>query len=225
MKYRIIPTADGSRTLYLPQIDEQYHSLNGAVTESVHVFIDKGYIFQSEREAIVFEVGLGTGLNCLLTAIRAEELKRPTTYYSLEAYPLPSEIIIQLNYGSLESGKYAGVYSKIHECPWGRFVNLSPWFRLYKIKADLTRDGWQPPGCCNIIYFDAFGPGKQPEMWSPAIFSAIYDITLPGGVFVTYSARGEVRRSLSSAGFSMERLPGPPGKKEMLRGIKVKSIS
>jgi len=219
--YQIKMTADGSATIYLPGMDEQYHSLNGAVTEAEHVYLNNGYMFQQDHDAVVFEVGFGTGLNCFLTAIKSEQLKRSTVYYTVESFPLSGELLEQLNYGSLYEGQYESLFKSLHESPWEELIPLSPFFSLYKIRADFTKGNWQRFSGCNIIYFDAFGPGKQPEIWTPAIFSAISEITLPGGIIVTYSARGEVRRGLASAGFSMQRLPGPPGKKEMLRGIKV----
>jgi tRNA U34 5-methylaminomethyl-2-thiouridine-forming methyltransferase MnmC len=219
--YQIKMTADGSATIYLPEMDEQYHSLNGAVTEAEHVYLNNGYMFQQDPDAVVFEVGFGTGLNCFLTAIRSEQMKRPTIYYTVEAFPLSKKLLEKLNYGNLYGGRYSSLFNTLHDSPWEELVSLSPFFSLFKIRADLTEGNWQRFSGFNIIYFDAFGPGKQPEMWTPAIFSAISEITLQGGILVTYSARGEVRRGLASAGFSMQRLPGPPGKKEMLRGIKV----
>jgi tRNA U34 5-methylaminomethyl-2-thiouridine-forming methyltransferase MnmC len=221
--YQIKMTADGSATIYLPDMDEQYHSLNGAVTEAEHVYIRNGYMFQQDNDAVVFEVGFGAGLNCFLTAIKSEQLRRPTIYYTVEAFPLSGKLPEQLNYGNLNEGRYASLFKSLHDSPWEELIPLSPFFSLYKIKADLTKGNWQIFTGFNIIYFDAFGPVKQPEMWTPSIFSAISEITLPGGIIITYSASGEVRRGLASAGFRMERLPGPPGKKEMLRGIKVGS--
>lgn len=223
MEYQLKQTADGSSTLYLPALDEQYHSMNGAVTESKHVFIEKGYLFHPAPCPVVFEVGFGTGLNCLLTAVYSSKLKRPTTFYSVEKYPLEQDIINQLNYSTFIPEEFHSVFKAIHSCDWGTMVCISPWFNLYKIKTDLTTEKLAGLNTCDILYFDAFAPGKQPQMWTPEIFSLLYNITSPGGIFVTYSAKGEIRRRLTAAGYSMERLPGPPGKKEMLRGIKVGS--
>ena len=221
MKLEIRDTADGSKTLFQPELNEQYHSMNGALTESKHVFIEKGYRFHPAPSPVVFEVGFGTGLNCLLTACLAEELKRPTFYISVEKYPLASKIIKNLEYEKWVSGIGKNLFSIIHKCEWGQPVQLSENFKLMKINGDFTGFKWQIPQLCDIIYFDAFGPEKQPEMWTFSIISGLYDWLNPGGVFVTYSAKGEVRRSLVSAGFKVERLPGPPGKKEMLRAIKM----
>ncbi len=221
---KIITTNDGSNTLYLSQMNEQYHSLNGAITESEYVFIGKGYNFRKSQNPVVFEVGFGTGLNCMLTALQAEHDKRPTTYFAIEKFPLEKAITNQLNFGTfgtLISGNAGSLFDKIHDCPWNDTICISEYFNLHKIEGDLTDINLIQFGKCDIIYFDAFGPDKQPEMWTPEIFRKIYSITSPGGLIVTYSAKGEVRRQLAATGFEMERLPGPPGKKQMLRGIKI----
>lgn len=216
----IINTADGSPTIFLPEMNEQYHSTNGAITEADYVYIDKGYRFCTAPEPVVFEVGFGTGLNCLLTAIEANRLQRKTKYISIEKFPLKNEIISQLNYGTLISGEATAIFSKIHSASWNNEIQINPFFTLLKLETDLLLF---EPGFienCDVIYFDAFGPDKQPEMWTPAVFSKIYALVSGGGIIVTYSAKGDVRRNLSNTGFAMERLPGPPGKFQMLRGIK-----
>jgi tRNA U34 5-methylaminomethyl-2-thiouridine-forming methyltransferase MnmC len=220
MKPEFIYTADGSPTLFLPGMNEQYHSLNGAITESKYVFEEKGYTYHSAASPVVFEVGFGTGLNCLLTACNAQQLCRSTFYISIENNPLSTELIRRLNYGSLISKKAEALFHFIHECEWNVPVQISDYFKLLKLKADFVKNDWQLPASCDVVYFDAFGPDKQPEMWSAAVFARLYEVTSPGGVLVTYSAKGEVRRRLQASGFRTERLPGPPGKKEMLRGIK-----
>jgi len=217
---QIINTSDGSHTIYLPGMDEQYHSVNGAITESNYVYIDKGYNHCNIKSPTVFEVGFGTGLNCLLTALHAEKEKRTTIYLTIEKYPLAKSVIEQLNFGRLISTEAQILFEKIHKCPWNEIVNISKYFNLKKIKADLTDFNFDNFQKCDIIFFDAFGPDKQPEMWTPLIFNKIASATAKGGVFVTYSAKGEVRRQLAVSGFEMERLPGPPGKNQMLRGIK-----
>ncbi|NCB07166.1 MAG: SAM-dependent methyltransferase [Bacteroidia bacterium] len=220
MDYQIIQTADGSKTLYLPAMNEQFHSVNGAFTESEYVFTEKGYLFHPAKNPVVFEVGFGTGLNCLLTAILAEKTQRPTTFFTIEKYPLDNHWLEQLNYGSLISVEAKNIFATIHSCEWGKTVRITNHFSLHKINADLSEISFSEFAKFDVIYFDAFGPDKQPEMWEPAIFRKIFEQCSDGSVFVTYSAKGEVRRRLSAAGFTMERLPGPPGKKEMLRGIK-----
>jgi tRNA U34 5-methylaminomethyl-2-thiouridine-forming methyltransferase MnmC len=217
---QLIITSDGSHTLYLPEMDEQYHSVNGAITESEYVYINMGFNYFPGKNPKVFEVGFGTGLNCLLTALQAEKSKRPTNYISIEKYPLEKYIIEELNYGNLISLEAKDIFNKIHNCKWNEFVPVSKYFNLYKIKGDLIDIDLNPFENCNVVYFDAFAPDKQPEIWTPEIFRKVYNIISPGGLLVTYSAKGEVRRQMAACGLEMERLPGPPGKNEMLRAIK-----
>lgn len=220
MKPEIKPTADGSSTLYLPDMDEQYHSLNGALTESQHVFLKMGFHFHLKSDPVVFEVGFGTGLNALLTAWQAKVTCRQVYYIAIENSPLSFEVVMELDYGRFIPEKGRQLFSDIHSCLWNEPVQISPFFRLLKIKADFTSNDWKLPSSCDIIYFDAFGPDKQPQMWEPQVFIRMYELLLPGGLLVTYSAKGEVRRRLKAAGFDIEKLPGPPGKNEMLRAIK-----
>lgn len=223
MKLELKKTNDGSFTLYIPEMDEQYHSLTGAITESKHVFIEHGFHFHKASALSVFEVGFGTGLNCLLTAHLARMENRQVFYTAIEKYPLDACITAELDYGRWFPNDGKKLYSDILGAVWGTQVQISPWFTILKLKADFISGNWGLPNGCDIVYFDAFGPDKQPEMWSAELINRLFGITLPGGVFVTYSAKGEVRRRLLSAGFTVEKLPGPPGKKEMLRGIKVSS--
>lgn len=220
MKLELRQTADGSSTLYVADMDEQYHSLNGAVTESEHVFVKTGFDFHPKQDPVIFEVGFGTGLNALLTARRARMTGRSVNYVAVENYPLPREVTEELDYGRFVAEEDKQLYAGLHQCVWNEPVQLTPGFRLLKIKSDFTSLNWNLPEGTNIVYFDAFGPDKQPQMWEQAVFMRLYEQLLPGGVLVTYSAKGEVRRRLNAAGFRTERLPGPPGKKEMLRAIK-----
>lgn len=217
---QIINTSDGSHTIFLPGINEQYHSVKGAVTESKYVYIEKGFNFHKAINPRVFEVGFGTGLNCFLTALAAEKEKRPTLYFSIEKFPLDKIITSQLNFVQLVSNTKQEFFDKIHDCNWNEFVQISKYFKLKKINADLTNFRFEEHENFDIIYYDAFGPDKQPEMWTPLIFKTISQATALNGVLVTYSAKGEVRRQLMANGFEMERLQGPPGKNQMLRGIK-----
>jgi tRNA U34 5-methylaminomethyl-2-thiouridine-forming methyltransferase MnmC len=220
---QIINTSDGSHTIYLPEINEQYHSVNGSITESNYVYIEKGYNYHAGTNPKVFEVGFGTGLNCLLTALQAEQNKRPTLYIAIEKYPIEKKVTGQLNFGHLISAEAQIIFEKIHDCQWNKVVSVSEYFNLLKIEADLIDYNLTQFENCDVIFYDAFGPDKQPEMWTPTIFRKIYSVTSSGGVLVTYSAKGEVRRQLAASGFEMERLPGPPGKIHMLRGIKKES--
>jgi tRNA U34 5-methylaminomethyl-2-thiouridine-forming methyltransferase MnmC len=221
MKMELVDTSDGSPTIFLPEMDEQYHSLYGAVTESNHVFIQNGLLYYSASDPVIFEVGFGTGLNCLLTAHWAGREKREVSYVTIEKFPLSDNIIKQLNYGRFIADAGEQLFSAIHAYPWNREVQVTPYFSLLKIQADFILTDRELPQKCNVVYFDAFGPDKQPEMWTQALFNRIYQLMQPGGIFVTYSAKGEVRRRLISSGFGVEKIPGPPGKKEMLRGIKM----
>ena len=220
---QIINTADGSHTLFVPELNEQYHSVNGAITESAYVYIEKGYCFCDATAPVVFEAGFGTGLNCLLTALEAQKLKRKTKYIGIEMYPLGNEIVSSLNYARMLSVEAETVFGQIHAAPWNSETPINPYFSVLKIQADLLLFEPNFSEKCHVVYFDAFGPDKQPEMWTSAVFAKITDLLADNGVFVTYSAKGEVRRNLAACGLAMERLPGPPGKFQMLRGIKQKA--
>uniref|UniRef100_UPI00321745BF tRNA (5-methylaminomethyl-2-thiouridine)(34)-methyltransferase MnmD n=1 Tax=uncultured Draconibacterium sp. TaxID=1573823 RepID=UPI00321745BF len=221
MERKVIDTSDGSKTLFIPEMDEQYHSINGALTESNHVFLNAGFNHHKSATPVVFEVGFGTGLNALLTAEAAEQQKRKTTFVTIEKYPLKQELIEQLNYGKLISEQAELLFTKIHAANWNEEIQISSFFTLLKIEGDLTNFRFETPRKFDIIYFDAFGPDKQPDMWKPDIFNKIYDVSAKDATFVTYSAKGQIRRQLQDCGYSMERLPGPPGKRQMLRGTNI----
>ena len=220
---KIALTGDGSRTIYIPEIDDHYHSLNGAVTESLHVYIERGFLFSKAGSPTIFEAGFGTGLNCLLTAIYADKLHRHVHYITVEKYPLEKKLALNLKYGELYGDEGTRLCQRIHESPWEQEIKVTEFFSLYKICADIRNLKYDALRPFDVIFYDAFGPDKQPDMWTQEIFTQIYCHGANDSVFVTYSAKGEVRRRLSAAGYTMERLPGPPGKKEMLRGIKKQS--
>ncbi len=220
MKIELVITSDGSHTLYLPEMNEQYHSLNGAITESMHVYIENGFLQNKNQSSVIFEVGFGTGLNALLTSIHAKKTKKHTVYYSIEKFPLDEILVNQLNYGQIISEEAQQVFRNLHECKWNTTVRVNSYFEIHKLNDDLKSCILEDILPFDVVYYDAFGPEKQPEMWKPDIFRKIADHTNTGGIIVTYSAKGEVRRQMASAGFAMERLLGPPGKKQMLRGIK-----
>ena len=210
-------TKDGSHTLYRKDLDEHYHSIRGARQESMHVYINPGLKEISKEVIRIFEVGFGTGLNTILSLIEAEKMNKSLVYDSIEKYPLPTDIINQLNYPDLLPAEYREVFYKIHTGKWGEVSDFGN-MELTKIHADI-RD-YTFTGSYDIIYFDAFGPEKQPELWTADILEKIYHATEPGGLFITYSVKGEVRRLLQGLGFRVERLKGPPGKKEILRAVK-----
>lgn len=212
-------TADGSYTLYVPELDEHYHSVKGALTESQHIFIEMGLKHSPAPEPRILEIGLGTGLNAFLTLIAAEEMQQKVHYTGIERYPLAEETLRQLDYPGIIGKKHEEDYYAIHQAPWEKETNLSPWFTLHKIEGDFTRHTFQKG--YDIIYFDAFAPEKQPEMWEQALFNTLYNVLNEGGILTTYCAKGVVRRMLQTAGFTVERLPGPPGgKREILRATK-----
>lgn len=212
-------TADGSYTLYVPELDEHYHSVKGALTESQHIFIDMGLKHSSITAPHILEIGLGTGLNCVLTLLEAKESQRHVYYTGIERYPLNEEIIRKLNYPSIIGKECENDYFAIHQAPWEEDVCLSPWFTLHKMEGDFTHYSFEQK--YDIIYFDAFAPEKQPEMWEQSLFDNLYQVLNEGGILTTYCAKGVVRRMLQTAGFKVERLPGPPGgKREILRATK-----
>lgn len=209
-----VVTADGTVTLHVAHLNENYHSLNGAMQESMHVFIRNGLnFFPTMQPLSVFEVGFGTGLNCLLTKILSTA---PIVYHAIEIKPLPDSIIEKLNYAENPSDK--NQFELIHAISWNEEKELSNNFKLKKIKGDLI--SFQPESKYDLIYFDAFSPVAQPEMWTKDIFSKMYSMLNPGGILVTYCAKGEVKRFMKEVGFEIEGLPGPPGKREMTRGKK-----
>lgn len=219
MKVEIQTTADGSQTLFVGALDEHYHSVKGAVTESKHIFIACGLNKCQADEVRVLEVGFGTGLNAILTLQEAERQGRHVRYTSLEKYPVPMNIAEQLEYPKLVDAEYADLFLELHRKEWNRWEDVTPYFHLRKVETDFTT--LEIKEKYDVIYFDAFAPEKQEEMWSEEIFRRMYACLDRGGILVTYCAKGVVRRMLQSVGFSVERLPGPPnGKREILRARK-----
>ena len=213
-------TGDGSHTLFLPELEEHYHSVNGAIQESNHVFIEAGLRQLKQDMVYIFEVGFGTGLNAFLSLIESG-VSRKIHYTAIEAYPLSFSIIKQLNYADKYSREQQDLFYKLHEAEWGTEQQITPYFHLTKIHADLNQFDFERIKPVDVIYFDAFAPDKQSEMWSQQIFDHMYKITNDGGILVTYCAKGAVRRMMQQSGYRTERLPGPPGKREMLRATKL----
>ncbi len=218
MKRQIIHTEDGSHTLYVPELEEHFHSMHGAIQESMHVFVNNGLNKCQSNEINILEIGFGTGLNAFLTLIHKGT--RQVNYFSLEKFPLSEEEYSLLNYPSILSSREEN-FIRMHSCDWNKAIEIEPGFTLTKLRADLALLNVENLPLFDLIYFDAFAPNKQPEMWQESIFTKIANHTAPSGIFVTYCAKGEVRRSLIRSGFRMQRLPGPPGKKEMLFGEKI----
>lgn len=224
-KVQLIETRDGSSSLLLPEMNETYHSTHGAVTESKYVFVKMGLLHwlslnPDAAETRILEVGFGTGLNTWLTLTEVEAHKNVYVQFtSLEKFPLDANIISQLNYTRESDNIDRSLFNNIHNAKWNEIHNITDRFELLKWKGDIA-DFPTHQDKFDIIYFDAFAPSRQPEMWSPEVLTKMYQLLNSGGIFVTYCAQGQFKRDLKSAGFDLEELPGPPGKKEMTRGIK-----
>lgn len=219
MKRKIIVTGDGSKTIQIEDWDEQYHSKHGAVQEAYHVFIENGLRLFENRKINLLEIGFGTGLNTLITLHEAVSQKLQIEYVGVEAFPVSMEEVNQLDYcEQLGFERLGEVFQKMHDSPWEEAISITTDFSLLKQKKDFKHIEQQ--NLFNLIYFDAFGARVQPELWTEEIFSKMYQALTTGGVLVTYAAKGSVRRAMQAVGFTVERLPGPPGKREMLRAIK-----
>ena len=217
MEVSIETTNDGSNTLYVKEIDEHYHSIKGALTESQHIFINCGLKEIQNDKIDIFEVGFGTGLNAILTLLNGKS--KYISYTTIEKFPLPIEIITRINYSSIFNEEEYSLYRQLHESQWNEYVEISKDFTLKKIQSDLTTLSFSDN--YDLVYYDAFSPEKQPEMWKEEIFNKIFNCLRPGGVLVTYCAKGEIRRRMQKVGFTVERLAGPPnGKREILRARK-----
>ena len=218
MKRIIQLTEDGSHTLYLPDMDEHFHSIHGAVQESMHVFIENGLKKTNKNELVIFEVGFGTGLNAWLTLHHRGN--RSINYFSIEKYPISEAMIKQLNYTGIISSDLKKSFLKMHRCMWNKLVEITPEFYLNKIEDDLKNYELDDLPEFDLVYFDAFAPDKQPEMWRESILKKVAQKTKRGGIFTTYTAKGDVRRALIKNGFNVKKVAGPPGKKETLFGEK-----
>lgn len=217
MERNIIITSDGSTTIHIPEMEEHYHSTNGAIQEAYHVYIKNGFEQVSKDEISVLEIGFGTGLNCFITFLEAN---KKVNYVGVEAYPVTSEEVKGMNYVSeLKATDNQAVFDKLHEVTWEEKHAITSTFTLTKRKQwfkDITDvDSY------DVIYFDAFGPDKQPDLWTEAIFEKMYKALKINGVLVTYSSKGDVKRALKKVGFSLKRLQGPPGKRHMLKATKI----
>lgn len=231
MEVKIIKTDDGSHSLYVPELKETYHSFHGAIQESNYVFINNGLLYwiklNPQKPVNILEVGFGTGLNVLLTFTEAIHKNLNIFITTLEPFPLDTSIIEKLNYGHLLkerkpfiSVNYREVFKKIHQAPWKEIIQLSPKVLLQKQKSTLEnipeeRDKY------DLVFFDAFAPNKQPELWTVDILKKTYRLMREGGILITYCAQGQFKRNLKMAGFTIETIPGPPGKKEMVRAAKI----
>ena len=215
MHTQLILTEDGSHTLLVPEIDESYHSTHGAIQESRHIFINAGLKQCATPEIRVLEIGFGTGLNAFLTLLEAEKRKIKIHYTSLEHYPLDVEKALQLNYAEQLNANKKADFELLHTCEWNKETAISEYFYIEKIKVDFTQ--YTCSEMFDICFFDAFSPEKQPEMWTEERFKMLFSYANKNAILTTYCAKGSVRRAMLAAGFKVERLQGPPGKREMLR--------
>lgn len=220
MKREIIVTKDGSTTIYFPDINETYHSKFGAILESNHVFIDMGLkLFSDKAEVSILELGFGTGLNALLTIIESAKNKQNILYTGVDAYPVALTEILQLNFVSeLNNQVDQKLFDKMHNSNWGEQIKLTDHFYLTKKEQFFQQIDDQ--NAFDLIYFDAFGYRIEPELWSKTIFEKMYRALKPNGVLVTYACRSSIKLDMISIGFKVEKLPGAPGKREMLRASK-----
>ncbi|GJM29961.1 MAG: hypothetical protein DHS20C17_25960 [Cyclobacteriaceae bacterium] len=217
---QIRQTKDGSHTLWLPELEESYHSIHGAVTESKWVFIENGldYFCQitGNKEVNILEVGFGTGLNALMTCNYSQVKKQRIKYSTLEPFPLATELTKQLNYTDcLDHPQVEFWFQELHMINWGQIEWLNPYFSILKTHERIQEH--TAPGQYDICYFDAFAPGKQPEIWDIGVLETVKRGLRRPGMLVTYCAQGQFKRNLMQLGFMVEALPGPPGKKEMTR--------
>ena len=216
MKREILVTSDGSTTIHLPELDEQYHSKNGSINETYHVFINSGLKLVSSEKVAILEIGFGTGLNCFITYLEGE---KAIDYVGVEAYPVTAEEVEKMNFISvLKAEKERAIFDKMHTVSWEEKHQITDGFSLLKRKQ--LFENIVDEDAFDLIYFDAFGARVQPELWSEEIFRKMFTALKENGILVTYSAKGSVRRAMLAVGFTVERLPGPPGKREMLRAIK-----
>jgi len=216
---KIITTSDGSRTIHIEDWDEQYHSKHGAIQEAYHVFIGQGLSLFNKQSLTILEIGFGTGLNALITLIEAQKKDLNIKYTGVEGYPISMEELSQLNFiDQLQAHSYQDEFLQMHTTPWNKTVVLSKQFTLIKQQKDFMEV--TDKNCYHLVYFDAFGARVQPELWTERLFGKMYQALKPNGILVTYAAKGSVRRAMQAVGFTVERLPGPPGKREMLKALK-----
>jgi len=221
----LIKTSDGSHTIRHTELNETYHSTHGAIQESNHVYIQQGLHYfidrHQPRSIRILEIGFGTGLNALLTMIdnKAHEIKR--AYHTVEAFPLTDNILSQLNY-PVQLGKEAELgFSKLHKAPWNEDIEVGNNFTIHKIHADIRslKLSAEP---YDLVYFDAFAPKIQPEIWEKPVLTTVIGVMSNQGILVTYCASGQFKRDLRSLNMQVEEVPGPPGKRVMTRAYRLR---
>ena len=220
MKREIIQTKDGSTTIFFPEINETYHSKFGAIQEAYHVFIKMGLEFQTQKSISILEIGFGTGLNAFITFLEAKKSRQIINYIGVEAYPVSKEEILAMNYVTqLNAILDKNVFDTMHSFKWNEKIVLSDNFTLTKRQQFFQEIS--DVNSFDLIYFDAFGYRIEPELWSIDIFKKMFDALKPNGILVTYACRSSIKNDMISLGLKVEKLPGAPGKREMLRATKV----
>ncbi|NDI98041.1 tRNA (5-methylaminomethyl-2-thiouridine)(34)-methyltransferase MnmD [Flavobacterium sp. LaA7.5] len=219
MKRQIITTSDGSVTIYLPEMKETYHSKFGAIQEAYYVFILNGLTLTQGQPVSILEIGFGTGLNAFITYLESKKSEQLIHYTAIEAFPVQEEEVVQLNYATqLGAETEQAIFEQMHSCNWEENILIDNKFTLYKRKQHF--ETVDDVNIYNLIYFDAFGYHAQPELWSADIFKKMFTALKTGGILVTYACRTVIKKAMQEAGFVTEKLPGPPGKREMLRAVK-----
>lgn len=218
LKRYLIRTEDGSSSLFVPQLNEHYHSIHGAMVESHHVYIEAGLHAIDGNKCKLLEAGFGTGLNAILTLIDCSERRCNIEYHSYEKYPLTPAEYEQLNYADYLPAEYRYYFNIIHEVHWNELIKINDYFSIHKHHADFYAMHEQEQ--FDLIYYDAFNPDVQPHLWGQELLQQFYQALKPGGMLTTYCVKGVVKQALRATGFIVKRLPGPPGKRHMLRAIK-----
>lgn len=218
---KVIFTKDGSKTLHMPEHNEQYHSIHGAINEAEHVFIKNGLRECEQDKLTIFEMGFGTALNAFMTYLESKKRSQNVRYYTIENNPLPLKLVESLEYPDiLNARNEESIFSLLHTSEWNALTTITPTFELYKISDDIQKLTLDDK--VDLVYYDAFGPRVQADLWTERIFSVISAVMKPESILVTYCAKGEVKRILKRLGFVVETLTGPPGKREMVRAKKIK---
>lgn len=220
MKREIIQTSDGSTSILLPDWNETYHSKFGAIQEAKHVFIQNGLALFQGQSVSILEIGFGTGLNAFITFLEAKGYQQQIDYTGVEAFPVSNEDVLKMNYvDQLEASSHEAVFLKMHQCSWNQPYDLDEDFKLTKQNKKFQEISDENK--YDLIYFDAFGFRVQPELWSLELFQIMHSALRHRGVLVTYACRSIIKKNMLDAGFTVEKLKGPPGKREMLRGRKL----
>jgi tRNA U34 5-methylaminomethyl-2-thiouridine-forming methyltransferase MnmC len=224
MERKLLVTKDGSHTVVIENKQVTYHSMHGAIAESQQVFIEAGLrsLKPDDKQVSIFEMGFGTGLNALLTILESQKTHQNIYYHATELYPLEDLIWRELNFPTELMEENADLlFNQIHLCEWNINCQVANNFTLHKSRSNLITLTYNRR--YDVIYFDAFAPSAQPELWTEEIFRKMFEILKSGGILVTYCSKGSVRRAMQAVGFVVEKLPGPPGKREIVRAVKVRS--